>query len=328
VSNAESRREFLRRAAALGAAGVAGGLASSCRARGFDAATGKAPVLAGAAGGDAPPAASPPAPSPAPAAPVTPSAASVMPTAFVGHGSPGTLFDPQRGALWAKWAGAMPRPKAILAVSAHYEAMPFTIGATERHELFYDYYGFPDEYYAVKYDAPGAPALAARVEALMGGPSRIDRDPDRGHDHGMFVPLRWMYPQADVPVLSVSMPTQDAKTLWEIGRALAPLRREGVLILGSGNVTHNLRRTGRDGNQTPSWAADFDAWCAEALSKGDVDAMLDYRRKAPAPDMSHPTKDHWDPMLVVLGAAEGSKASFPITGWEGASISRRCAQFG
>jgi 4,5-DOPA dioxygenase extradiol len=236
------------------------------------------------------------------------------------------VLDPVRGSIWTRWADAMPRPKAILVVSAHWEENPLMIGATTRVPLVYDYYGFPDEMYAVRYDAPPAPELANRVEALLQGVRKTDRDPERGLDHGAFAPLKWLYPKADVPVLEISIPTDDPKTLFAIGKALSPLRREGVLILGSGTVTHNLRRTGRDGAGIPSWASEFDAWTAETLGRGDVDALLDYRRRAPGVALAHPTLDHWLPMLVIAGAGEGHRATFPVTGWEGGSISRRCVQ--
>lgn len=304
MADTPSRRSVLRWAA-LGAAGLAG-----CRARGLDLATGTLPLASGTT-----------------TAPPAPASAS-MPTAFVGHGSPMSMVDPAVGGRWTRWAEAMPRPRAVLVVSAHWEQHPFTLGTTTTAPLLYDFYGFPDELYAVKYPAPGAPELATEVERLVRPVYATDREPERALDHGAFAPLVWLYPEADVPVLQMSIPSYDPKLLFAAGRALAPLRQQGVLILGSGNVTHNLRRIGRDGGGPPAWAADFDAWTADVLTRGDMDALLDWTRKAPAATTNHPTPDHWLPIYVVAGAADGAKASFPVTGWEGGSLSRRCVQLG
>jgi len=250
------------------------------------------------------------------------------PALFVGHGSPMTALDPVAGGRWASWTASFAKPRAVLVVSAHFELAPLTIGATTPVPLIYDFYGFPDELSAVRYAAPGAPRLADDVAKRLAGVTEVDRDPERGLDHGAWVPLSWMYRAADVPVLTVSMPTDDPRRLIAIGRALAPLRDEGVAILCSGNVTHNLGRLG--GDATPAWASDFDAWCADAVLRRDVDAFTTWRSKAPAARMAHPSTEHFTPLLVALGAAldDGSKVTFPLTGFEGGSISRRCVQFG
>lgn len=314
MSTTPSRRSLLRWAAAAGAAGLAG-----CRARGLDLATGALPLASGSPGA-APGLASPGA-----------GAAPVMPSAFVGHGSPMSMVDARAGEPWRRWGEALyatgGTPRAILVVSAHWEQFPFTLGTTKTEPLLYDFFGFPDELYAVRYPAPGAPALADQVERMLRPVFGVDREPERALDHGVFSPLVWLRPKADVPVLQLSIPSHDPKVLFAAGRALAPLRREGVLVLGSGNVTHNLRRLSRDA-APPAWAADFDAWTATALAAGDVDTLLDWERKAPAARTNHPTPDHWLPIYVVAGAADGARATFPVTGWEGGSISRRCVQFG
>jgi 4,5-DOPA dioxygenase extradiol len=306
--NAPSRRQVLGWLAAAGAAGMAG-----CRARpgvGGPAAEGPrvaSPATQGAIAAGAPPAR--------------------MPVGFVGHGAPTTALDDRKGGEWLRWAQSMPKPKAILVVSAHWEEAPLTIGSTTRMPLVYDFYGFPDEMYALRYDAPGAPALADRVEALVRGRVKSQRDPERGLDHGTWVPLLRMYPKADVPVLQVSIPSHYARDLYEVGRALAPLRDEGVLLLGSGNVTHNLGRIG--GGQTPAWASDFDAWIEDATRRKDLDLLADWERKAPASRIAHPTREHFVPLLFAAAAAEpGGDTSFPVAGFEGGSISRRCVQFG
>ena len=262
--------------------------------------------------------------------PPPPSSSSRMPAVFVGHGSPMTVLDRVKGPEMARATAGLRRPDAILVVSAHFEVAPPSLGAVEPIPLVYDFYGFPDEMYQVRYPSPGAPTLANRVAALLGGESKVRRDPERGLDHGAWCPLAWLYPKADVPVLELSLPTDDPRRLFEMGRALAPLRDENVLILGSGNIVHNLRRTGSDATPTPAWASDFDAWTAATLSARRYDALVDWRKQAPAPSMAHPTDEHWNPLLVVAGAAAdgGAVPTYPLTGFEGASISRRCVRIG
>ncbi len=253
-----------------------------------------------------------------------------MPVIFAAHGAPMLLDDQPWVRELADWAAAMPRPKAILVVSAHWEERPTTIGAVRPLPLIYDFYGFPARYYQVQYPAPGAPELAARVRSLLGrkGLSFVD-DPERGLDHGVYVPLMCMVPQADIPVLQISMPGLDPAPLFDLGRALAPLRDEGVLVFGSGFLTHNLRARGE---ATPSWARDFDAWAESAIARFDVDEMIDFAARAPAVHLALPTTEHYTPLLVAAGAAaEGGHAvSFPITGYWNAfsgSLTRRSVQF-
>jgi len=251
-----------------------------------------------------------------------------LPVIFLAHGYPPLLDDEAWVAELAAWAAAMPRPQSVLMVSAHWEARPTTVGAVRTVPLVYDFYGFPQKYYEQKYPAPGAPELATRVRALAG---RVADDPERGLDHGAYVPLVAMYPEADIPVLQVSLPSMDAPELYALGRALAPLRDEGVLIVGSGFLTHNLRRMVlRGGAPTPSWAAEFDAWSADVISRHDVDALLDYRRRAPGVDIALPTHEHFVPVVVAMGAAaEAPNAvTFPIQGFFGGSLTRRSVQFG
>lgn len=253
-----------------------------------------------------------------------------MPTCFVGHGSPMLALDEAKGRELTRMGAALPAMKAILVVSAHYERSPVTLGATTTRPLIYDFRGFPRALYQVRYAPPGAPGLARRVTALLSPLGPVQSDPRRGLDHGAWVPLRWMAPKADVPVLPVSLPTHDPQTLWRLARALAPLRDEGVLILGSGNMTHNLRRIdGRAGAPTPAWASEFDDWARTTLSARSFDALLDWERKAPAARTNHPTVEHFVPLLVAAGASRRSDAvSFPITGFDAGSLSRRCVVFG
>jgi 4,5-DOPA dioxygenase extradiol len=254
-----------------------------------------------------------------------------MPAIFLAHGSPFLLDD----AAWVDqlrgWAGQMPRPTAVLMISAHWEERPLTIGATTTVPLVYDFYGFPQEYYQVTYAAPGAPALAQRVRQLLSPAIGVADDPTRGLDHGAYIPMVAMYPDADVPVLQVSLPTLDAAALFEVGRALAPLRDEGVLIVGSGFLSHNLRQMYRDAGDLPiAWAGDFDAWAEDAIARQDVDAIIDYRNRAPAIDQALPTHEHFVPLLVALGADADAPGDvrFPITGFLAGTLTKRSVQFG
>jgi 4,5-DOPA dioxygenase extradiol len=253
-----------------------------------------------------------------------------MPTIFLAHGSPFLLDDAGWVAELRRWAGALPRPRALLMLSAHWLDAPVTLGATRTVPLVYDFYGFPERYYQTTYPAPGAPELAARVRQLL-GPGAVADAPERGLDHGAYVPMIAMYPDADVPVLQVSIPTLEPARLLALGRALAPLRDEGVLIVGSGFLTHNLPAMDfRPGAPTPAWASEFDAWVADALARKDVDGLLDYRARAPGVRQSLPTHEHFVPVIVAQGAATepGDRLAFPITGWAYGSGSKRSVQFG
>lgn len=253
-----------------------------------------------------------------------------MPAIFAAHGAPILLDDAAWMGELAAWAQAMPKPKSILMVSAHWEARPTSLGATRPVPLVYDFYGFPDKYYQTKYPAPGAPDLASRVRELLRlRNTAVTDEPGRGLDHGAYVPLVAMYPSADVPVLQVSMPGLDAQELFKLGQALAPLRDEGVLLFGSGFLTHNMRYAFRPG--IPPWAREFDSWAEGALSSFDVDALIDFEKRAPAVRMALPTWEHYAPLLVAAGAAadERPTTTFPITGWwmDGA-FTKRSVQFG
>ncbi|MEN3301105.1 MAG: dioxygenase extradiol, partial [Pseudonocardia sp.] len=198
----------------------------------------------------------------------------------------------------------LPTPEAILIASAHWETAPMMLGATETEPLVYDFGGFERRFYEVRYAAPGAPELAAKVEKLMPDDEPVART-DRGLDHGAYVPLTVMYPDADVPVLQMSLPTLEPDRLLEIGRRLAPLRDEGVLIVGSGFATHGLPflRDFRPDAAAPGWSREFDAWSAETLERGAVDELADFRDKAPGMPWAHPTIEHFAPMFLTLGAA-------------------------
>jgi len=251
-----------------------------------------------------------------------------LPVIFAAHGAPILLDDAGWIAELAAWAGAMPRPEGILMISAHWDQRPVTLGATRTVPLVYDFYGFPERYSQTRYPAPGAPGLATRVRELLAAEVIAVTDaPDRGLDHGAYVPLVAMYAEADVPVLQLSMPGLDPEALFRLGVALAPLRDEGILVFGSGFLTHNMAFAFRPG--TPAWARDFDAWAEDALTRFDVGALVDFRNRAPAVATALPTWEHYAPLLVSVGAASRacSRVTFPITGfWMDGAFTRRSVQ--
>ncbi|MFI5807585.1 dioxygenase [Streptomyces sp. NPDC051561] len=253
-----------------------------------------------------------------------------MPALYLSHGAPPLADDPIWPGQLAAWSADLPRPRAILMISAHWEEAPLALGATRTMPLVYDFWGFPEHYYAVRYAAPGAPELGDSVRNLLRGVGLPVQDvPDRGLDHGAYVPLVEMFPDADIPVLQVSMPTLDPQQLMAIGRRLAPLRDEGVLIVGSGFFTHNLAALRHTGPGVPAWSAEFDDWGQRALATADVDALLDFERKSPAGALAHPRTEHFAPLFVTLGAAEDelSSARSVIDGfWMG--LAKRSVQFG
>lgn len=252
-----------------------------------------------------------------------------MPVIFAAHGAPILLDD----AVWMKqladWAQALPKPRSVLVVSAHWEEQPTTLGAVRTVPLVYDFRGFPERYYQTQYRSPGAPELARAVRTALDSVGIAHRDdPDRGLDHGAYVPLVAMYPSADVPVLQISMPVLDERELFELGRALAPLREEGVLLFGSGFLTHNMRYAFRPG--IPAWAREFDHWAKDALGRFDVDELMDFRSKAPAAEIALPTWEHYAPVLIAAGAASTSKprVTFPIEGyWMDGAFTKRSVLF-
>jgi 4,5-DOPA dioxygenase extradiol len=252
-----------------------------------------------------------------------------MPAIYLGHGAPPLVDDPLWVAQLAAWAKALPRPSSVLIVSAHWENAPLTIGATRSGTpLVYDFGGFPERYYRAEYRSPGAPELAADVRRLLSD-QPVAEEPDRGLDHGAYVPLTVMYPQADLPVLQISMPSLDPNQLFQIGQRLRPLRDQGVLIIGSGFLTHGLPflRDFRFDAPPPAWSAEFDAWAHNALEHGDLDELSDFVHRAPAVRYAHPRTEHLAPLFVTLGAGDSSGESLPsiIEGyWMG--LSKRSIQ--
>jgi 4,5-DOPA dioxygenase extradiol len=252
----------------------------------------------------------------------------LMPTAFVGHGNPMNALGGPIAEGWEAWGRSLPRPEAILVVSAHFERHPPTLSSTTGSPLVYDFFGFPEEMYRLSYASPPAPALADVVEHLLAPELTVARDEGRGLDHGAWVPLMRLFPTADVPVVQLSIPwTDDPAEMLALGARLAPLRGDGVLILGSGNLVHNLRRVDWHEGRTPAWAADFDAWVAQALAADRAPDLAGYRTHELAA-VAHPTHEHFVPVLVAAGAATGEQPVFPVEGFELGSVSARSVQFG
>jgi 4,5-DOPA dioxygenase extradiol len=231
-----------------------------------------------------------------------------LPAIYLSHGAPPLLDDGRWLRRLFDWSMSMPRPKAVLIVSAHWEDAPLMLSAPAAHTpLVYDFGGFHPRYYQLRYDTPDAGGLATRVAAMMPDGEPLFQHPSRGLDHGAWIPLMAMYPLADVPVLQLSMPTHDPGRLLALGRRLAPLRDEGVLVVGSGFMVHGLPYLTREmvvHGAVPGWSSDFDAWAADALARGDVDELASYATRAPGMPYAHPTPDHFLPVFITLGAAE------------------------
>lgn len=246
-----------------------------------------------------------------------------MPALYLGHGAPPLLDDPLWSGQLAALSADLPKPTAILIVSAHWESAPISLSASGA-PLVYDFGGFDPKYYEMTYRTPDATDLARQVAALMPDTAPVHQHATRGLDHGAWVPLKIMYPAGDVPVLQMSLPTEDPGTLLQLGRRLQPLRDEGVLIIGSGFLTHGLRylREFRIDAPAPGWSTEFDHWASEALARGDVDALANYRELAPGMPYAHPTVEHYTPLFVTIGASAdpGTPAQQVIDGfWMGLS---------
>ncbi len=234
-----------------------------------------------------------------------------LPALYIGHGAPMLLDDPLWSSEIAGITHKFEKPKAILIVSAHWEAAPISISSpVAGTPLVYDFSGFAPKFYQMTYQTPDATALAERIAAMMPDHQSVHQS-TRGLDHGAWVPLKIMYPDADIPVIQMSMPTSDPGTLIELGKRLRPLREEGVLIIGSGFMTHGLPflKDWSIDATAPLWSAEFDLWAKEALSRGDVEALAAYKDLAPAVKYAHPTVEHFTPLFVTLGAATSPEAS-------------------
>ena len=232
---------------------------------------------------------------------------------FVPHGAPTFALRPgAAGAALVRQAQSLPAPRAIVIVSAHWDTAVPTVGFADRLETIHDFWGFPDELYSIRYPATGCREAAEEVvAAIKSAGLPVAKDAERGLDHGAWVPLRLMFPEADVPVIPLSIQSRGGpQQAYALGRALAPLAARGFLVIASGNVTHNLRDyqlAARSGGQTPAYVREFADWMATRLAAQDIPALLDYRRQAPGAVQAQPSDEHLLPLYVALGAA-GEKA--------------------
>ena len=228
-----------------------------------------------------------------------------MPALYIGHGAPMLLDDPTWTSQLRGVAANLPKPKAILIVSAHWESEPVTLSSPEAATpLIYDFGGFDPKFYKMTYETPDASELTSMVAKLMPDTEPVYQS-NRGLDHGAWVPLKVMYPDADIPVLQMSMPTSDPVKLMALGKRLQTLRDQGVLVIGSGFMTHGLPflRDWRIDADAPGWSSDFDLWAKEALEKGDVDTLANFKELAPGMPYAHPTVEHFTPLFITLGVA-------------------------
>ncbi|MDO8317646.1 dioxygenase [Rhodoferax sp.] len=234
------------------------------------------------------------------------------PVFFISHGSPMFALEPgQLGANLRALGQQLSGIKAVLVVSPHWQTRALQVLTTPKPETIHDFGGFPQSLYQLQYPAPGQPELAREALRLLtqaGWPTAIDAN--RGLDHGAWVPLWHLLPQATVPVFQVSMPHQlDTAGALALGRALAPLRDQGVLIVGSGSLTHNLTDLQPPAAPAVAYAVEFAHWIRQAVTQADVDGLLDYRLRAPHAERAHPTQEHFLPLLVALGARHESEAA-------------------
>jgi 4,5-DOPA dioxygenase extradiol len=250
-----------------------------------------------------------------------------MPDLFISHGSPMLAIDDKSGGDFRQWGASLPQPKAVLIFSAHWQPESLVFGESATHDaLIYDFSGFPTPLYQIQYPAPGAPWLIESVQELL-EPEPISAT-KRGLDHGVWVPLLHLWPHADIAVLQMSMPhTLSNEALYNLGQRLAPLRESGVMIIGSGGITHNLREAlPPKYTDTPDWVSRFDDWVKHTLLQDK--AQLLAWETAPYATRNHPTPEHFRPLLIAAGATDDSDSiDFPVTGFELGIISRQAVQF-
>jgi 4,5-DOPA dioxygenase extradiol len=253
-----------------------------------------------------------------------------MPVVFFGHGSPmNTLERNQYTEAWRRVGEAIPAPEAILCVSAHWYTEGTAVTAMSRPKTIHDFYGFPRALFDVEYPAPGDPKLASRVRELL-APLDVGLDGSWGLDHGTWSVLKHAYPEADVPVVQLSIDgTQPPQFHYETGRRLAPLRDEGILVIGSGNVVHNLRLMERGGGRAFDWAVRFNEKIREALASRDHRLLVDFAKLGEDARLSVPTPEHYLPLLYVAGLQRADEAmEFPADGYDLGSVSMLTAAAG
>lgn len=255
-----------------------------------------------------------------------------LPTIFFGHGNPlNALLENDYTRDWARIGNQLPRPKAILCVSAHWYVPATAVTTSAKPRTIHDFGGFPQELYQVEYPAPGSPDLARRVRDML-APVSVEFDERWGLDHGTWSVLCHVFPQADIPVVQLSIDeTQPPEYHYEIGKRLAPLRDEGILIIGSGNIVHNLHTYawGRRKIEPFDWAVRFEKQARELLLNGEHAPLIAYETLGRDAMLSVPTPEHYLPLLYVIAASkESEQVSFPVEGVDGGSVSMLAVQFG
>jgi 4,5-DOPA dioxygenase extradiol len=255
-----------------------------------------------------------------------------LPAIFFGHGNPmNALADNEYTRAWSEIGRSLTRPKAVLCISAHWYIPATSVTAMTQPRTIHDFGGFPRELFEVQYPAPGAPELARAVKKLLGGDVLLDED-HWGLDHGTWSVLVHVFPDADIPVVQLSInETEPAAFHYDIGKKLAPLRDEGVLIIGSGNIVHNLHTYawGKHGVEPFDWAMRFDEQARQLISNGDHEPLVNYESLGRDALLSVPTPDHYLPLLYVLGLQRsGESVTFPVNGFDGGSISMTSVQIG
>ncbi len=248
----------------------------------------------------------------------------LFPALFVGHGSPTNALEANAYTSgWRDLGVTLPRPRAIVAVSAHWFTRGTFVTANVTPPTIHDFGGFAPELYEVSYPAPGSPVLAAELRALL-APLNAREATDWGLDHGTWSVLVHTYPRADIPIVQLSIDgTQPPEFHYAVGRMLAPLRRQGILVFGSGGIVHNLRRLARSGSPvTPPWAQEFDTWVRACVESGDHAALIDFAARGESAELSVPTPEHYLPLLYVLGTqGPGEAVTVPVSGFDLGSLS-------
>ena len=253
----------------------------------------------------------------------------LMPALFIGHGSPMNAIE--NNAFYRSWqelGTALPKPRAILCISAHWETMGIAVTASEWPETIHDFYGFPKALFDVQYPAPGSPELAQQIVDLL-HPQFVQLDTERGLDHGAWSVLQAMYPAADIPVLQLSLDrTLNAPSHYELAKKLQPLREQGVLIVGSGNIVHNLRVFNFNETQAYDWTSAFDQTVVDHIVQKNHAALCDYSKFGQMAALSIPTAEHYLPLLYVLAQQQDGDSSRFFNEEVMSAISMRCLQIG
>jgi 4,5-DOPA dioxygenase extradiol len=253
----------------------------------------------------------------------------LMPILFMGHGSPmNAIEDNEFSLAWKELAKSLPQPNAILCISAHWESQGTQVTAMSKPQTIHDFFGFPQELFDLQYPAPGSPQLAKRIEELL-RTTGVELNHDWGLDHGTWSVLCRMYPKADIPVVQLSIDrSHDSSFIYEVGKQLFSLRQEGVLVIGSGNLVHNLRMIVWE-DTAFDWALEFDAKVKQWILKGDLDALVHYEKQGRAAQLSINSAEHYLPLLYLLGLKrEGEPVKFLTEKIWGGSLSMRCVQIG